>query len=238
MALYENQFCRSVSENAGTSILKRGGIEKRGLSKKEVFVRSTFDYMMEIIRKSECLDYCSATLGTYKSGWRKTFSRADYIRHTLEKWLGDITGILDRCLLLVNHVYDLGTKNEEVRYKLIISNKHISGEPVKSAIQKLNKVIGDYRPARNYVEHQGQFKDEKLDKLASEEFILSQSKSLIKSGVLTVKKAAALNVAVKLGFKFYVKDRKREIKLMNTDIRKPIDEIFSALTDPYQKRTR
>lgn len=240
--LFENSFVKTVisrSDSLTSKILKNDpGLEKKNhrdsLTEKEKFDADVFDSVCEITHKLEMLNYVLVFINSYpkKKVWEKTFSRATYISYHYESYLNNIIGVLDRCLLLINFIYDLGIEEKYVDIRSITSNKHIKGETVKKFIDLFDKLISGIRYSRNIVMHRRRFSDAELDKLGRYEFCMQNQENL----KLSKKQKDAFNILLKLGFSSFIRKSKKDIKKNNLIIIKLCNGLFSAIESKYKFR--
>ena len=196
----------------------------------EKFHLTTFRIITEIFYKLETLGHCIAYLNSYPSTslWKKNFSRADYIKYHLESYYGNILGTFDRCLLLVNHLYDLGFEPRDAKYKLITKNKHLSGSKTLEILTRTHKALENIRSVRNYIEHQGSLSDKELDKISLYE-LLNKNKSL------EPKLKKITKVLLKLGYSSYIRKKKKEVRNNNTAIILLANALFTSVEEKYNK---
>lgn len=244
--IYKNSFYKRVIDDSVKLITKEskkadfkdifiGKKRPRGwdkLSDKEKFYIGTFHNGSEIISKVEALNHCIAFINFYSKTkmWDRNFLRADYIKYHLEVYYGNIIGISDRCLLLVNHLFDLGFKPRDAKYELISSNKHLKGERTLEILTLLNKGLQGVRSVRNYVAHQGTLSDKELDDIRMYEFLLKNSKTLDR------KLQRLMKIYIKLGFNSYIREKKKEIIKNNGTIIAVIDKLFLSVSKKYLKK--
>ena len=152
--------------------IKEEKISVRSLmSEKEKYISDTFGLSMEVVRKLTSLHYSYIFLKSYPTLWKKTLKRVDYIKYHLEAYYNNLIGIFDRCLLLVNFIYDLGFQEKYVRYNLIISNSHIKKEKVGSILNSFYTALSKIREYRNLITHREEIKDEELTPLSTYETV-------------------------------------------------------------------
>jgi len=202
---------------------------KTKISTKERFVIETFYFITEVLVKLETIDYYLAFLNSYPKTklWEKTFSRTDYLRYHTESYLNSIIGTFDRSLLLINHLYDLGFKNKDVKYHFIINNKHIKDRKIGKLLRLFNKTLKGVRKSRNFIQHEGRFFDEGLDEAGKYEFIFRHG---IK---LTGKEKKLYKFVFDLKIRIYLSGKKKEIKENNKKLIKIINIFFDILFDQY-----
>lgn len=241
--LYKNKYVQLVLDEASKIIKKMHEedpkLEKKDardkMSTREKFILDAFSRMTEVLQKVEMVNYYVAFINSYPKSklWEKTFSRADYIRYHTETYLSNITGVLDRCLLLVNQLYGLGIEEKYVKFDLITSNKNIKNEPVKKALDIFSKSISNIKYLRNFVDHQGRFSEKELDEIATYEF-------LIQSGAkFTRKQTNIIKVfVIKFGFSKYISKTKKDAIKSNANLIKLCDLFFSSLVDKLNAKLK
>lgn len=198
---------------------------------KEKYIVDTFQRATETLFKIESLSYYIAFVNSYPKTkmWDKTFGRADFIRYHTEAYLNGISGVFDRCLLLVNQVYDLGIQEKYAKYEIIISNKHLQKSPTKKVLVIFNKAITKIKALRNFSNHQGRYADKELDKMSTYEFLLRSNAKFTKKQKNIIK-----FLVLKFGFNSYINKKKKEINENNKKINQLCDVLFSTLLDKFK----
>ncbi len=204
------------------------------ISKKKKFIKDTFDYKQKCFKKLKELNYCLVFLNSYPRMklWRKTFSRTEYLMYHLENYYKNIVGVLDRYLLLVNCVYNLGIPDEDVRYGLITRNKHIKDQTVnkilKSIYRKLNKdkIIS----LRNTIIHRGGYEDKELMEIDFRENLYR-----LKDLMNNQSKSHTMN---KLLLKIHIKKKQKKIRKLNEYMIEESGLLFSSLLNKYKEKIK
>lgn len=228
--LYKNGFYTTLFNKIKPitdRIIKKNHILK---NKQEQYIIDCFKCLVEVLYKVESLGYYIPFIKSYPktASWEKTFGRTDYIRYHTEVYLNGITGILDRCLLLINQIYNLGIEERRATYENIISNRHIINEPVKDVLDRFNKSIKDIKYLRNVTNHRGRYRDEELDKLSEYEFLLRSKVKFSK------KQQRLLELYVKkFGVSIYIRKRRRDVINNNKIIYKHCDSLLSSLLSKF-----
>lgn len=199
----------------------------------EKFHISTFRATSEILYKLHSLDYCVAYINSYPNTalWKKSFGRSDYIKYHLENYYGNIVAVFDRCLLLVNHLYDLGFDPQDAKYNLITKNKHLENTDTLKVLKAVHKGLEGIRSVRNYIEHQGSLSDKELDDIAMYELIYTK-------GNTKKKLHNVLRVYLKLQFSSYIHKKKTEIKNNNATLVDAVNSLFNSLHQKYIKEMK
>lgn len=194
----------------------------------EKFHISTFRATSQIIYKLESLDHCVAYINSYPSTtlWKKNFGRSDYIKYHLETYYGNIVAVFDRCLLLVNHLYDLGFDPQDAKYNLITKNKHLEGTETLRVLKAIHKGLENIRSVRNYIEHQGSLSDKELDDISMYELIY-------RKGNTKRKLHKILAVYLKLQYSLYLGKKKKEIKNNNATMVTAVNSLFDSFHQKY-----
>lgn len=151
-------------------------------SEKELFQDDLFARVFEIIDRLTLLDLCPGLIISAPKDkiWkRKDVYRSTYINYNLESYLINLTGSFDRCLLLVNELYDLGLAEKHVKYKILRSNKHLQNKRPMKMLSKIFKNIESFRFARNVVVHREKLSDGTLNSLEVKEYALKKVKKQI-----------------------------------------------------------
>jgi len=194
----------------------------------EKFHISTFRATSEILYKLQSLDHCVAYINSYPSTplWEKSFGRADYIKYHLENYYGNIVALFDRCLLLVNHLYDLGFDPQDAKYNLITNNKHLENTDTLKVLKAIHKGLERIRSIRNYIEHQSSLSDKKLDDISMYELIYTK-------GDIKRKLKNVLKLYLRLQYSSYLRDKKKEIKNNNATLVAAVNSLFDSLHQKY-----
>jgi len=162
--------------------------------------------------------------------WEKTFSRSDYIKYHIEAYLNNLTGVFDRCLLLVNYLFDLGYPKKYVKFETISANSHLEKESVKKALELFNKGLEKVKPLRNFVNHQGRLSDQDLDKVGEYEFLMRSGSKFTK------RQKNFLLAIIKLGFSSYIRNMKKQLGKSSENLFKLCNAFFNALFKKYIER--
>lgn len=194
----------------------------------EKFHISTFRATSEILYRLQSLDYCVAYINSYPSTplWKKNFGRDEYIKYHLENYYGNIVAVFDRCLFLVNHLYDLGFDPQDTKYNLITKNKHLESTDTLKILKAIHKGLEGIRSVRNYIEHQGSLSDKKLDDISMYELIYTK-------GNTKGKLKNVLKVYLELQYSSYLRDKKKEIKNNNATVVAAVNSLFNSLQQKY-----
>jgi len=202
----------------------------KSMSDQQKFRMTTFRLLTEVLKKAELLNYCEAFINSYPKRrlWQKNFSRADYVIYHLENYYRNITGILDRFLLFVNHLYRIGLPQNEVKFRLIINNENLKNEKVVAILKAFDKGIQGIKGLRNMIEHRGRYSDSVIDEIGSYELILNKSESL------TQKQKNVLKVYLKIKYSSYIRKKKKELVSNNDQIFIACDKFFDSLVSIYK----
>jgi len=228
--LYKNKFYQTLFEKNKSILDKKPKTDSTLSNKQEQYIIDCFMCLIEVLYKVESLSYYIPFIKSYPKTtlWEKTFGRMDYIRYHTETYLSGITGVFDRCILLVNQVYNLGLEERHATFENITSNKHIKTEAVKSVLIRFNKSISNIKYLRNISIHRGRYRDKELDKLSEYEFLLRSKAKFSK------KQQRLLEIYVhKFGVSNYVRKRKQDVKKNNQSIYKLCDALFLTLFEKF-----
>lgn len=224
--LRQNTFSQEVMDDSVEVFSQRlsGQRITKKPSKKARYMLETFEHMEEVLSMLNVLTYCCVFLNSFPKGalWGKTFTRAEYIRYHIESHFKNISGVYDRCLLLVNHVYSIGLASKYVKHDIIINNKYLIGTETKKELIKIHEVLKEINPTRNLVTHRSRFKDEKLDELRMFEF-------LFKNGDLENEKRNVLKKKIDLSYKAFIPKKIKEIKNTNRMLNIKINSFLTLL---------
>lgn len=196
----------------------------------EKFHISTFRTMSQIIYKLESLDHCVSYINSYPNTYRqkKNFGRSDYIKYHLENYYGNIVGVFDRCLHLINHLYDLGLAPQDIKYNLISKNKHLEGTEALKVLKIMHKGLEKVRSVRNYIEHQGSLADTELDDISMYELLYRNTETKEKIHKI-------LSAYIKVQYGSYLRNKKKEIGTNNDALVILVAALFNSLHQEYIK---
>lgn len=198
--------------------------------KYQKFFFNTYWAVNEITHKLDALEHCVVFLNSYPKTalWSKNFYRSDYMRYHLEVYYANISGVFDRCLLLTNHIYGLGFKSKDAKYKLITENENLKGEKIIQALHLFQKSLQKVKSIRNYLEHQGTLSDKKLDDLRLPELMVH-----LKDSKLSKVDVAMLKKDLNWEYRQYIKEKKEEIESNNEAVNVLVGLVFDGLHDRY-----
>jgi hypothetical protein len=144
---------------------RRAGEKLRSLRPDEEYARRSLVFASELLNVCDQMSYAVEFLSGFRS--RKmpsgeVITRFDYIVYHIENHLIRTNSVLDRVLLLVNIIFQLGVPEKECRFSVIAPNEHIASTPTAGALRAIQKIIEPYQGQRNSVIHRRRLSDENL----------------------------------------------------------------------------
>jgi hypothetical protein len=136
---------------------------RRPETRSENYASNILRVLGEILSALDQLHFSVELLsGFRKASAPKRMTRYDYLVFAIENFLIRFTTIHDRCLKLVNEVFELGLPDKECRSGTITRNHYVKNSKVVSCLNEINKNEEPYREDRNKVVHQMTYWDDEL----------------------------------------------------------------------------
>lgn len=134
----------------------------------ESYAIETFSSLMNVV---SCVDQLHIAVDMLSSHSRQStnesIDRINHITFSIENYYLRITSAYDRCLRLVNVVFQLGLPEKECRNSTIIKNLYVKDTAVATALKELDKFTNSFRPHRNTVAHASTYKELDLNSFGS-----------------------------------------------------------------------
>lgn len=210
-----------------TGLYKNNKIDKRKLTKKDKRLFDIFSYSTEALHKANQLNYSVAFISSYPATllWKKYFNRVDYIEFHMQAYLANVIGLYDRCLLIVNCLFNLGLRDKDVNHRQISNNLHLDKTKTKKILEEIYRGIEHIRSNRNYCTHIGRFDDKQLSNIHTLELIKEYDKKKNLKGIL------------RISYQFYKSKQLKIIRDNNKIISSALDALFRELHTERLRRT-
>lgn len=195
-------------------------------SKVDTYAIETFRYLMSISKCIEQLNWAIEMLAGYRtSNEVPGLTRIDYISYGLENIYLRITTVFDRCLRLVNVVYQLGLPERECKRTTIIKNINVKNTNTGKSLKELDSYVERYQGVRNVIAHSMPYTgDEEFGTI--EILTLGKpEKSSKQYDALLVRKTNE-----------YIKTKKENFKKEIEKIEKIVINLFNAIGPEYTIR--
>ena len=173
------------------------------------------------------MQYSSELLSGYRSRSktsRAKVPRSEYIRYHIESHMVNAFGLYDRCLLLVNTVFQLGNAEECCTDQTVLRNGYVVGSPVVACMKRLKKLLRGHRDNRNAVVHRRRYGDDTLNDLAVLTFMPL-------SGEL-----AKYRHLVKTKCDNYLKERRQQMERFNKELLNVLVPLCDSLLREFEWR--
>tara|TARA_R110002124_G_scaffold111876_1_gene265819 strand:+ start:926 stop:1645 length:720 start_codon:yes stop_codon:yes gene_type:complete len=188
----------------------------------------TLDCFKAVRSITDCMEQLHFSIELL-SGYRTSTSpdsmnRHDHIVFAIENYYLRITSIYDRCLRLINILYNLGLPERDCKDSTIIKNTHVKGSNIETSLKALNKFTGKFRQFRNSIAHNETYsEDDKLQIIASYYFLEAK-------GVTDIIKFKHL---FKTETDKYIKDKKSEFNEHLVELEGLIVDFLNAVNTKY-----
>jgi hypothetical protein len=137
-------------------------------TRKESYAIETFLSLGNVLSCMDQLHHAIEMLSGFRSQTTpSTMNRYDYIVFGIENYYLRLTSIYDRCLRLINTIFQIGIPERECRNATICDNHYIKGTGVDKALKKLDKFSQQFRFYRNTVAHESTYSEKSLNKLGA-----------------------------------------------------------------------
>lgn len=181
------------------------------------------DVVMSISNVISCLDQLYHSIDML-SGYRKANSkmnRYDYIVFGIENYYLRLTSVFDRCLRLVNIIFQFGLPERECKDATIIKNEHIKDTYVAKALKNLNRFTQQFSNYRNTIAHSSTYSERKLNLLGAYYLVAEEDDGI-----------QDYFHFYKHGTDLYIKERKAEFKKNLDELETYVEALFDALYAP------
>lgn len=188
----------------------------------------TLDCFKAIRSITDCMEQLHFSIELL-SGYRTSTSpdsmnRHDHIVFGIENYYLRITSVYDRCLRLINSLYNLGLPERDCKNSTIVKNTHVKGSNIEISLKALDKFTNKFRQFRNSVAHNETYSEgDKLNTIASYYFLEAQ-------GATEIIKFKHL---YKTETDKYIKDKKAEFKVYLVELEGLIVDFLNAVNTKY-----
>lgn len=198
----------------------------RNLWSEEEYAVKSMIATTELINVCEQMGYCVDFLTGFRSKnfpEHSNITRLDYIVYHLENYFIRTGMVLDRSLLLVNIVFQLGLPEKQCRMATVAENHHVARTTVQKSLKRILKTVSPVQAKRNTVIHERGYTDEELKELE----IFSV---LEKTGSDTAKKYFHLSKTMTDNA---VASKKEELQKINQEVFKDVIALFDSLEEIF-----
>lgn len=208
--------------------IRRCNLESRIMVTPSPLEQYTLDCFKAAKNITDCIDQLHFSIELL-SGYRasiapNSMNRHDHIVFAIENYYLRITSVYDRCLRLVNILYQLGLPERECKNTTIIKNIHVKGSDIEISLKALDKFTNKFRQFRNSVAHNETYsEDEKLNIIASYYFLEDQGATEI----------IKLRNLYKKETDNYIKNKKSEFREHLVELEAFIIPFLNAVNDKY-----
>lgn len=191
----------------------------------EQYTLDCFKAVKNITNCMEQLQFSIDLLSGYRASTSpQSMNRHDHIVFAIENYYLRITSVYDRCLRLVNTLYNLGLPERDCKNSTIVKNIHVKGSSIETSLKALDKFTNNFRQFRNSVAHNETYsEDDKLNIIASYYFLEAQGATEI----------IRFKHLYKTETDKYIKDKKSEFKVHLVELEGLIIGFLNAVNTKY-----
>jgi len=195
-------------------------------SKKECYAIETFLSLSNVVTCIDQLYYSVDMLSGYKSqNTHEKMNRFDYIVFGIENYYLRLTSIYDRCLRLVNIIFQLGIPERECKEATITKNTNVKITPVANALKSLDKFTSPFRFYRNTIAHESTYSEDILNKLGSYYYVAENDQECKKYMHL-----------FKQDMDKFIANKKEEFFKQIDNLEKNVEVLFDAIEQVFAAR--
>lgn len=222
-------FHQTAGESVRPYVLKiKRGEPQPEPSKSEQYRVDVFLSSGNVVNCIEQLHFCVGMLTGFRAPRvPKNMTRHDYIVFGIENYYLRVTSVYDRCLRLVNALYELGIPERSCNDQTITKNLHVRSTPVEASLKELNKFTEHFRPHRNSVTHHATYRDDVLDRLGRYYAYLHNPQTLPEERFKHICKTLTDK---------YVSDRQDEFQQKLHELEKLVETLFDALQPVFTRK--
>lgn len=162
--LYDTEFVKLVAAHVREffndavnpdPILRRDNYYIRSPRPSEIYSSDVLKSTGELISACDQMELSKQLLSGFRSNkfGNLVITRYEFIVYHVENYLFRAGMITDRCLKLVNTVFDLGKKPEQCKFDVIAKNVHVATTSVPSILKSIRKELKDVQMERNNIAH-------------------------------------------------------------------------------------
>lgn len=233
--IYKTDFGEQLAKDAvalATHLIdEREKLKKKRpvLSHEEEYIDRVRSSFTEVIDLLDNLEYAEIFLNSYavSTAWKKKYDRSHYIRYHYEAWVLNIVRLYERLLILVDDVYVLNIPHKDVTYKKTAESPKLSDTRTLEILNKIHGVLNPTQGLKNELFHRYVYTDKSLAEIASFDFVARHSKQN--------EDKDKFMFASKLKAKFYLDNKKAEVRRNNKKMLEIVIAIFRTLNDAYEQ---
>lgn len=173
--LSDHEFVLRVLKDSVPLMKPGANVDDYDLEPKNSFKVRTGYYVGQLLNQVERIDQAGILMNSYPRmrAWSKRYGRLEYFQYHMEQYVIAVAGMVDRLLLLVNHVYELGYDDECVRLKNVL--KDLKKKDETDIIEMLNDLrmsTHSIKKSKNNYTHHVRFWEKELWLIGVREFAL------------------------------------------------------------------
>lgn len=176
--LSDAEFIRRVLEDS-VPLMKPGAhISDYDLEPKKQFIVQSGYYTGQILNQIERIDQAGILMNSYPKihAWRTRYGRFEYSQYHMEQYFIAFSGLVDRLLLLINHLYQLGFDDEEVRFgKVVKSLRKQNQNRLIEILNNLQTSTHEIKIKKNSYTHSVRFWEKRLWHIGLREYALKNN---------------------------------------------------------------
>lgn len=191
----------------------------------EQYTLECFKAVRNVTDCMEQLHFSIELLSGYRTSTSpESMNRHDHIVFAIENYYLRITSVYDRCLRLINILYNLGLPERDCKNSTILKNLHVKGSDIEISLKAIDRFTSKFRQFRNSVAHNETYsEDDKLQIIASYYFLET-------NGITDIIKFKHL---FKAETDKYIKDKKAEFKAHLVELEILIIDFLNAVNTKY-----
>lgn len=198
---------------------------------KERYIAEVGYCVGQVLNQIERIDQAGILVNSYPriKAWNARYGRFEYFQYHLEQYFIAIAGLVDRLLLLINQLYELGINEEDVRYTNVTNELQKQGhEDILASMRALQKSLNGIKKSKNNYTHSVRFWEKELWQIGLYEFSLKNN--------ITPDPKGYLKEDLKFDLKLY-RMRKMDAILKNElALHNILSSIYDMFNKSYQSR--
>lgn len=219
---------------ANAPYFKRGAkLTDHKVGTKERYIKEVGYYIGQVQNQIERVDQAGILINSYPKikAWRDSYGRFEYFQYHMEQYYIGVSGIMDRLLLLVNQVYELGFKDRGTRYSHITERLAERGVPdMESALVQLCNALKGIKQSKNSYTHLVRFWERELWNIGVFEYVLKHKPNMDPNGFFKQDLMFDVRMYRKAKLKLILENEKELIKM--------IEGIYEILNKEYLDRLK
>ncbi|MGY8562700.1 Cthe_2314 family HEPN domain-containing protein [Paracidovorax citrulli] len=163
---------RVVTEDAQRLIAahKQAGLDPDSvvIDEQEFYIHRVGHAFAHLLTWAEQLEDTLTYLSNYKYGAKSSGTgggRAKHALYMVENYLIRLQSIYDRCLQLVNCVFNLCIEDSNVGHAVIVSNLKVARTNVPNLLKQVKRSIKPHEQHRHTIIHRNSYQEKDLDRL-------------------------------------------------------------------------